>query len=346
MKIAIHDTPGSFSDRWIRYCQENKIDFKKVNCYDTDIIQQLDDCVGLMWQWNQNDYKAILFARQLTHSLERKGIKVFPDTNTSWHFDDKLGQKYLLESIGAPLVQSYVFYSEKEALNWIDKATFPKVFKLRGGAGSLNVMLIKNKRKARTLAKKAFHEGFLPFNRIGSLKNRFFAFRRDKNLAALKKVIGGFLRLFIPTEIERFSHNQKGYIYFQDFIPDRTYDTRLMVIGDRCFGVRRNCRKGDFRASGSGLFLYDPQLIERECIQVAIETAKKLKMQSVAFDLVKYNNSAKIFEMSYCFPMGPAVDNCPGYWDSKLTWHDKKINPQYFMIEDFINELKKQASSS
>ena len=26
------------------------------------------------------------------------GIKVFPDSNTAWHFDDKVGQKYLLEA--------------------------------------------------------------------------------------------------------------------------------------------------------------------------------------------------------------------------------------------------------
>ncbi|MEO9210729.1 MAG: hypothetical protein ABI208_06500, partial [Ginsengibacter sp.] len=193
MKIAIHDKSGMFSDRWILYCRENKINFKTVNCYDTDIIQQLDDCDGLLWHWNQNDYKATLCARQITQSIEKKGIKVFPNTNTSWHFDDKLGQKYLLESIGAPLVKSYIFYSEKEAFDWIDKATFPKVFKLRGGAGSLNVMLIKKKEKARRLAKKAFNEGFLPFNRIASLQFRFWALRRDKNLAAVKKLLGGFL---------------------------------------------------------------------------------------------------------------------------------------------------------
>jgi len=33
MKLAIHDDSGSFSSRWITYCQENNINFKKVNCY-------------------------------------------------------------------------------------------------------------------------------------------------------------------------------------------------------------------------------------------------------------------------------------------------------------------------
>ena len=253
MKIAIHDDPGSFSDRWIIYCKENKVDYKIVDCYATDIIEQLDNCAGLMWHWRQEDYKAVLFARQLTLSLEKKGIKVFPGVNTSWHFDDKIGQKYLLEAINAPLVNSYVFYSEKDAMAWVHKTTFPKVFKLRGGAGSINVSLVKTREKAEKLVKRSFKRGFSSTNSVSRFKDRFWVFRRDKNFAALKGIFKGFGRLFISTKFEHFSHNQKGYIYFQDFIPGNDYDTRLIVIGDRCIGVRRYCRDGDFRASGSGV---------------------------------------------------------------------------------------------
>ena len=113
MKLAIHHEEHSFSERWIKYCDNHKIAYKIVSCYDSDIIQQLDDCDGLMWHWNQNDHKAALFVRQLTLCLEKRGKKVFPDVNTGWHHDDKVGQKYLLEAIDAPLVKSFVFYSKK-----------------------------------------------------------------------------------------------------------------------------------------------------------------------------------------------------------------------------------------
>jgi len=339
MKIAIHDHAGSFSDRWIKYCDENEIPYKLINCYDSDIVSKLDDCKGLMWHWNMNDYKAVLFARQLTISLEKKGIKVFPDVNTAWHHDDKLGQKYLLEAIGAPLVKSYLFYSRQEAFDWLDKTTFPKVFKLRGGAGSVNVSLAKTKKKAKQLIKKAFGTGFPHINRFTRLKDRIWVLKRDKNLTAIRGVVSGLARIFIPTEVERFSHNEKGYIYFQDFIPKNEYDTRLVVIGDRCFGIRRYCRKNDFRASGSGILRYEPELFDKQCIQIAFEIANKLQTQSVAFDFIWDNEEPKIVEISYCFSMGSAYDDCPGYWDSNLNWHEKIVNPQYFMIEDFIEEL-------
>ncbi len=340
MKIAIHDDIGSFSPRWINYCRELQIPFKIVNCYDSEIVSQLDDCDGLMWHWSQGDYKAALFARQLTLSLEKKGIKVFPDVNTAWHFDDKLGQKYLFEAIGAPLVNSYVFYSKKDAMEWLDNTTFPKVFKLRGGASSVNVRLAKTKNGAKRLVNKAFGKGFLHINRVSRLEDRLRILKRDKNLTALRGVISGVARIFIPTEVERFSHNEKGYVYFQDFIPQNEYDTRLIIIGNRCIGVRRYCRKGDFRASGSGIKAYEPELFDKKAIQIAFETAEKIKSKSAAFDFVMDGQEPKIIEISYGFIMGKFYDDCPGYWDSNLNWHEAIVNPQHFIIEDFLEEIK------
>jgi glutathione synthase/RimK-type ligase-like ATP-grasp enzyme len=342
MKIGIHIRPGSFSDRWVKYCVENKVEYKSVNCYSSDILTQLEDCDGLMWHWDLIDYRAALFARQLTFSLLRKGIKVFPDINTAWHYDDKLGQKYLLEAIDAPLVNTYLFYSRHDAIEWIEKTTFPKVFKLRSGAGSVNVKLVPTKENARGLIKKAFGKGFSHFNSFLHFKENIYVLKRDKNYPAFKEAMIGLYRMVIHKEIEKYSQNERGYIYFQDFIEDNLFDTRIVVVGNRCFGIRRYCRKGDFRASGSGILKYEPDLFENNCIKIAFEVAKKLECQSIAFDFVKDREEHKIVEISYCFTMGKAYDNCPGYWDENLIWHEKKVDPQIFMIEDFIESLNKR----
>ena len=339
MKIAIHKEEGSFSDRWISYCKTENINYKIVNCYDSDIISQLNDCQGLMWHWTLSDYKSALFARQLFLSLEKKEINIFPNIDSCWHYDDKLGQKYLLEAIDAPLVKSYVFYTKKEALDWLEKTAFPKVFKQRGGAASINVSLVKTKRKAIFLVNKAFGNGFSHINRINRLKNRIWVLRRDKNFSAFKKVLTGFARIFLPNEVEHFSHNEKGYIYFQDFIPGNDFDTRLVVVGDKCFGIRRFCRKGDFRASGSGLWDPNPNKINKECIKIAFIVANKIGSQSIAFDFVIDGNNPKIIEISYCFPMG-AQDKCLGYWEENLKWHEEKINAEVFIIRNFIEKCK------
>lgn len=341
MKIAIHHQPGSFSERWIPYCDENNIPYKVVNCYSSDIISQLRDCDGLMWHWDLNDYKAALFVRQLTYSLEKMGKKVFPDIKTSWHYEDKVGQKYLLEAVNAPMVNTYIFYSKADALKWLDTASFPKVFKLRKGASSSNVQLVKDKQKAKKLVNKAFGKGFPSISPFGRLKERFYILKRDRDLKGLRLFLGGLARYLIPTIVEKYSSNEKGYIFFQDFLSDNNYDTRLVVIGDRCFGFRRYNRKNDFRASGSGSIAYEKELINEKLIEIAFNITAKLNAQSLAFDFIYENDIPKIVEISYCFMMGEFYDRCSFYWDHNMNFHKEEINPQKFMIEDFIVSLNK-----
>lgn len=335
IKIAIHNRPGSFSDRWIEYCQENNIPYKLVNCYSSDIINKLSDCDGLMWHWDLTDYRPALFARQLTLSLEKKGLRVFPDFNTSWHYDDKVGQKYLLEAIKAPFINTFVFYSKTEAIKWANETSYPKVFKLRGGAGSSNVKLIKNRNEAKKHIDKAFSKGFLYTNPISRLEERFWMLKRDKNLSAVKKTITGLARLVLRKKGEKFTSKQIGYIYFQEFVPDNDSDIRLVVVGNRCFGMTRYCRDNDFRASGSGLVDYNYNLINTEAVRIAFETAKKLKTQSVALDFIKDKNGYKLIEMSYAF----ISEKFPGYWDADMVWHPGEVIPQKFMAEDFISSI-------
>ena len=341
MKIAIHKREGSFSDRWISYCDEFEIPYLLVDCYKDDILSVLDknECDGLMWHWNQNDYKALLFARQLICAIERTNIKVYPDTNTCLHFDDKVAQKYLLEAIDAPLVKSHVFYSKESALRWIKGTSFPKVFKLRGGAGSVNVSLVRNTWTAKRLVRKAFRRGFPPIDKFSRLRERIRLFKLRPNRFNFRGVISGLVRLVVPLELERFSHREKGYIYFQDFVPKNNFDTRLIVIGERCFGVRRYCRKGDFRASGSGFPGYEKELFDPTMVEEAFKISDKLKSQSLAFDFIWDEGRFKLIEISYCFVTGTFYSDCHGYWDKTISWHQESVDPQKFIIEDFISSI-------
>jgi hypothetical protein len=339
MKIAIHNQKGIFTESWIKYCQNENIPFKLVNCYDFNIIDQLGDCDGLMWHWDLNDFKANLFAKQLTLSLELKGIKVFPDINTSWHYNDKVGQKYLLEAINASLVPSYVFYTKTDALDWVESVTFPKVFKLRSGASSSNVKLVKTKKEARKLVKKAFGTGFSAISPIRRFQQRWYNANLKRDLISVKQLLGGFLRLFIADLPEKFLHKEKGYIYFQDFVPDNSYDFRIHVVGNYCWGFQRFVRKNDFRASGSGMQKFELDKIPLEMIQNAFNIATNLCIQSVAFDFViNSKNQPLLLEMSYCFGFDDE-DITYGYWTPDLVFHKTDFNPFNQMIINFINSL-------
>lgn len=346
MKIAIHHQDKTFSERWIQYCIEKNIPYKIVNCHSSNIIADLEECDALLWHHQHSNYRDVLAAKPILYTLEHSGKVVFPDFRTSWHFDDKVAQKYLLESINAPLVPSYVFYNENEALAWLKTTSFPKVFKLKGGSGSRNVLLINSRSKASRLVKRAFGKGISTKNKSNLLKNRLWQIKRDKNKAAVVSFLKGLARTFVPSTYEKMHGKEKGYIYFQEFIPGNDYDTRLIVVGDRCFGIRRYNRKGDFKASGSGVFKYERDLFDIESIKIAFSVAEKLKAQSIAFDFIK-DTSGKwlLVEISYGYSIS-AYDKCQGFWDRQLTWHNAMVNPQYFIIEDLIDKLGRAQKKS
>ena len=337
MMIAVHKSRRGFHPRWIEYFRHKEIPYKLVNCYANDIIHQLKDCSILMWHHHHADPRDVLFARQLLFSLEQAGKKVFPDFSTAWHFDDKLGQKYLLEGINAPMVPSHVFYSRAEALRWIEGTTFPKVFKTRRGAGSANVQLVRSYWQAKNLVNKAFTKGIRLDAPWSNLLERWRKFRLGK--ATLFDLLKGVGRLMHKPAYSRIIGRERGYVYFQDFIPDNTFDIRIIVIDKKAFALKRIVRANDFRASGSGDFKYAKAEFDERCIKIAIEISEKLNAQCLAFDFVfDIDHHPLIIEISYGF-VQEVYDPCPGFWDENLRWIEGPFNPYGWMVESVIKGI-------
>jgi len=339
IRIAIHHSPGSFSDSWIEHCNDNEIPFDLVNCFDSDIMRQLRNYDLLLWHWHHEDSRAILFARQFFTSLEHLPIRAYPDIRTCWHFDDKVGQKYLLEALGIPLIPSYVFYEQDKALEWIDKTEFPKVFKLRCGAGSLNVRLVNSAAQARKLCKTTFGKGFrAQAGYFSDVSNRVRKARKKHDYwGKIRRMPASIMRI---RRTNRKLGRQKGYVYFQDFVPNNTYDTRIVIVGKRAFGLRRFCRKNDFRASDSGMGDYSRQAVDERCVQAAFDVVRRTGAQTLAMDFLRDTDGTPcIAEISYCFPPH-GWDDCQGYWDDDMVWHDGNISVVRAIIEDLIAKTR------
>ncbi|MCP9613005.1 ATP-grasp domain-containing protein [Coprobacter tertius] len=345
MKVAIHNGRGkrySWDIAWVQYCKENKIPYIVVDCYSSNIIEELkkNDVTHLMWAFSLALPKDLLMARNVLFSAEKMGIRVFPDFNTSWHFDDKVSQKYLLEAVDAPVVPSWAFYEEKEALEWLQSAQYPLVAKLRRGAGSYNVRLIRNYGQAKRYCRKMFHKGVLP-------TPGYLADGKNKLKVAYRGGISGIINRIkkAPTFFRqiRYGRNlfpkEKGYVYFQQFIPGNTHDLRIAVVNGRVWGFHRKVRDNDFRASGSGIIDYEME-IPSHIVKKSLEVARKLGTQSVAFDYVKdVSGNYYIVEISYGY-VGQAIYDCKGYWDSDLNFHKGHFYPESLILEDLISDSR------
>lgn len=329
--IAIHKSNHGFQLRWRNYCKTKNIPFKDVDCYADDLVEQLKGCTALMWHYVQADR----FARGILDSLEMAGVIVFPNHRTAWCFDDKLSQKYLFEALHVDFAKTWVFYSRKDAESWAEKCRLPVVFKLSRGAGSENVKLVHTKHQVKKLIKKAFSKGFYSYDAWGSFKERMRKYR--VGIGNLFNVFKGFVRLVVlPKHVKQLGR-EVDYVYFQEFIPNNTFDTRVVVVNKRAFAIKRFNRKGDFRASGSGRIEYDRELFDIRCIKIAFDITLTIESQSAAYDFI-FDKDGKpvIVEVSHGFtPEG--YDECTGYWKSDLSWHEEKFDPYGWMVDDVLN---------
>ena len=341
MKIAIHHRKTSYSEHWIEYCKKHNIQYKIVDAYANDILEQVSDCDAFMWHHHFHQYKDYLFAKQLIYVIEKQMGKItFPNIDTCWHYDDKVGQKYLLEAIGAPIIPTYIFYSKQEALDWVQQTSFPKIFKLRSGASSENVQFVRNQMQAKSLIGQAFRAGYEQYNRIHGIREQWSKYKNSNG--AFLDLLRSFKRLFVSTEFSKMHSKEIGYAYFQDYMPDNDSDTRVFLIGNRAVAKKRMNKPHDFRASGSDFQIFDKEHVDIRCVEIAFEVNKELRMQSVAFDFI-YNENKKpvIAEISYC--SGKRNKDYPGYWTDDMQWHNcANINICDWIIEDVIDNVTKR----
>lgn len=333
MMVAIHKSKWGFSADWIAYCERMNIPFKIVDCMHSNIINELEGCEVVFWHHHHILPTDKIFAKQLLFALEHAGKKVFPNFSTDWHFDDKLGQKYLFEACGVSHIPTVIFYSKREAYKWIKQTEYPKVFKLRNGAGSSNVKLVHKKSEAYRLVNIAFGRGFESYDRLSDLKDLFKKYRLKK--ASLMELLKSIRRFFVSTEFARIYGNEKGYVLFQDFIPNNKFDIRIIVIAGKAFGIKRMVRKNDFRASGSGFADYNRMQIDIRCVEMAFKVTRQLRAQCAAYDFVfDVQNHPVIVEISYGFN----TKIYPGYWDESLNWHEGDFNAVEWMMQSVVEK--------
>ncbi|MDB2435955.1 hypothetical protein N9W65_03145 [Schleiferiaceae bacterium] len=316
----------------------NAVDFKIVDGYSSSIIQDLEDCDALMWHHHHGNYKDLIIAKQLIFAVEKGGKIVFPNIDTSYHFDDKLSQKYLFEALGIPCIRTSVFFDFNTAKKSIQRVVFPVVFKLRSGAGGASVQLLRNESETKGKLKKSFSSGFVALNRTGNLRDRYGKYLSGNG--TIMDVVKALVRLVVPVKDIHLFPKEKGYFMLQEFLDSNESDTRVVVIENKAFAIKRLVRKNDFRASGSGMILYGKNEIDLRCIKLAMDSSRKLNAQCLAYDFIHdEHNEPKIVEVSFGFSY-QSYRNCPGYWDSNLSWIEGEFDPCQWMIEGVIDKIK------
>ncbi len=345
MKIAIHkdaNPPTSFGEKWASCLAQSGVEVKRVNLRLPDALDQVRGCQGVMWHWEYMPHERQV-AQSILRAIEQYlRIPVFPDYNTCWHYDDKIAQFYIFKALKLPTPRTWVFWDREPAEAWARSAGYPKIFKLRTGSSSANVHMVNSADEALRIIDLMFGPGVYPRG-FKKVKHEIDLVPNDKSrFAALTARLRQALRLIVKAEFpERFWWQvEKNYVYFQDFISANSGDTRITVIGNRAFGLRRFNRPDDFRASGSKHFDFDTSQIPVECVRLAHRISAALRVQSMAYDfLMNQSGDPVLGEMSYIYS-GAALEKCTGYWTPDLAWTPGAMKPEAAHVEDFLARIR------
>lgn len=335
-KFLNHST--NWINEWESYCIENRVDYNIIDFYQSDILNLIENYTHALWHFNGYAPQDILFARSILYSASIRGIKTFPDFNTTWHFDDKVAEKYLLEAINAPMAKSWSFFDKESAIKWANNyENYPFVAKLRCGSGSNNVKLVENFNEAERYITQMFSKGISSFPSIllkatSNFRSATGWLQRFQRVKRIPEFIRGY-------RLTKNSPREKGYVFFQEFIPNKGYDIKIAVIGKKCGFLTRPVRKNDFRASGGGAVEYDKSLVPQNVIESAFKISEELNFQSMGYDFVvdERDGQGKIIEISYGFN-NEAITSCNGYYKRDLSWKNHKFNPAKEVIKNLLNQ--------
>lgn len=329
LTIAIHDdfvvqpngTKQSFSKIWQVRAKDKGMHVITVDHTTSNFIEKVGQADAFMWRFGYSISQQAI-AKRIIHSISHGlNIPVYPSVDTCWHFEDKISQLYLLQTVGIPMAETKIYWSRSTLNEHIKDLNLPLIVKLSSGIRSENVCKLNSIEEVETFSDRIFGFG------LDSLS-------KPKN--PLIRMLGRFA---VPMKLlfdrVKVADIQSGYVYLQEFLPNNTFDTRISVVGNKAFAYRRHNRPNDFRASGGGNFDFDQDKIDKRFIALAFKIAKSLNLQTLAIDGLYRDGEPVIAEISYTFAAW-AVNLLPGYWIETDTESFHFIENSNLCIEEII----------
>lgn len=328
----------SYSARWTELARDQDIEMVTVDVFSRDILAQIAACDAFMWRCAPPAHPR-LYAQRLLHAVEMgMGMPVFPSQNSSWHFEDKVGQYYFLAAAGVPTPATWVLWSRQQAEQFCAAATYPFVLKLATGYQSSNVRLVHTREEALFYVDQMFGPGVVSLGHRPASPMHLLL----RRLRAAASVARGD-HPHGPTAQADLQH---GYFLVQEFLPKNAFDVRVTITGNRAFVYRRFNRPGDFRASGSGHFDWDPAQVGEDAVRLGYRVARLSGSQTITVDILRRNGAPVIVELGLAYASW-CVRDCPGHWvlDGKpetgsLRWVEGSLEPADAIFADFVAELR------
>ena len=261
------------------------------------------------------------FILDILYQIKLRGGILIPELRHFISHENKNFQELEKVRLGIKSPYGIPVGTYEEGVEVLSKISYPTVIKKSTGFRSRNVKLAKNAKEGKKILSKMLERNF-KFD-IDSL---YYLYRRLKNKKHYPK---------------RF-----GKIVIQEFIPHLTYDWKILVLGNKCFYLKRLVNKNDFRASGSKQFSKheDPST---NILDFALSCKEKLKCSNVSLDIIEADGIVQLVEFQIThFGLLTAILTDFYFELENGSWKKKSMTnePEYYMgigIYEHIKNLEK-----
>lgn len=332
-------------DQWVAACGNRSdlinyvhIDISRSNWLDQIITLDLDGL--LTTPPNLTMALKSMYDERLEILCNEINLPIYPSLIENKIYENKRYLSYWLEANNIPHPKTYIFYQEKEALEFISNYNRPLVGKTNIGASGRGVKILKNRHTQSQYVRASFKNG-AP-REIGP---------NWKKKGIIKRAIGKLMDpAALKSKIKQYrterSEVQKDFVILQQHIP-HSFEWRCVCIGSSYFAHKKLVQKD--KASGSLLKGYEkpPAELLDFCRQIMV----KHNLWSQAIDIfVTSDGQFLVNEMQCIFgqsdPHQMLVDGVPGrYCYQHGTWRfesgDFNQHESFDLrLEHFIKLLK------
>lgn len=168
---------------------------------------------------------------------------------------------------------------------------FPVVVKTASGAGSSGVGLANNKKELCRMAKKYSYRKY---------RDHYANLYRTPFMQMIKNL---YRKLGNKRTV--FYKPMQGKFIVQSFVSNLCNDFKVLVFGEKYYILKRLNRAGDFRASGSGKFLFPDNIEEiKSILDYARKVYLKMNVPYVSLDVADDGKQQYLIEYQ-CVNFGP-----------------------------------------
>lgn len=305
-------------DYQLKFTSMSEVDFTNPNWKGANVIYTSSEEYDLY-------YKS--FIEDIVTGLEAVGANLLPHSvflraNNNKSFMEIIRQIKLpanLQTIDAKIFGTYDELDAAINKGWVP---FPCVIKKSAGAMSRGVYLAKNEKELKKKAKQICY--------TGSLKIMF------KELLRAKKHKG-----YLPESLY-----QNKFI-IQPFVKGLANDWKVLIYGEKIFVLKRNIKKNDFRASGSGLNYTSGSKSDfpMELLNFVREFFLTLDVPNLSIDIAYDGNKPYVFEFQAIhFGTSTHYKSIDYYEYSKGNWILKPndITQEEVFVYSIIEFLKRK----